>query len=570
MEISIDLTKMHFSQLHFQNFRSITRLKFKKLHRLNCFIGSHNSGKTNILDGISVFWDPYLRAKVQKNQLKVSLGQQVKKSPPILSFLGNSDIIRGFFELELDQNVKVWRENNFLNEIFINVAKIHNHKQTHDFLNIFLDNLETVASPMSVVAFRFDMALSNDLTSVNQKCYLRLRNDEIVPFSTPDLKIIIQAIGSAFIRRVHEVSFEQELLHNRFIDFIKNKDYDAISAIESFIKDIVDQEFVFELGNIIGQTQEIEVTIEQAFTSPLWRISKSTIRLIILASILTFNPINQIVIIDEPNLHLHPKGERKIARILEKISNTHQIFFSTHSTRVLIGHAYLVELVKGFTKMKPIRGERSMRKVVKLLGIRPSDSFGSDTVVFVEGLTDARVFRVFEDLIREIDFSKVFLFRVSYIGVGGWTNVKFVLSLELLRSKFVRSRAIAITDGDITGTETYFSLKKNWESVFPKSSFFTLHEQSIESLFLNNPLVFLRVKFKPQNKLPSLGELEDYIKKERMKGLSSDKTITRKIIENLFGLRYKSLIAEKLAKSFKKSEIPKYIVDFFNEFIIQN
>lgn len=552
---------MFIEKLRLQNFRSIPRLTLSNLHRLNCFLGPHNSGKSNILDGISIFWDAYTRAQVQRNQLKTSLGQEVQQAPPILSYIGKINVIRGLFELKVVKGIDTWRENSYLRENFVSTTFIHTQKRSHDIFNSFLDSLETMVNPSTIKALKFDMTLSQDqLMFIKQNCFLRLNNDELIPFQSENLPIIQQAIGSAFIRRFHEKSYH-EFLKESITRLIKNRNYEAITAIENFLKEVIGQVFVFELG----QEQEIEVTIEHAFTSPLWRISTSVIRMIALAYLLTANPINQIILLDNPSLHLHPKGERKLARKLVDFSTDHQLFFSTHSTRLLVGHAYLVDLIKGWTKVRPIKGEKSMKKVVKLLGIRPSDSFGADVVVFVEGRTDARVFRVFEDLILG-DRSRNLNNRVSYIGVGGWTNMKFVLSIELLKSKFVRSRALAITDGDIADSKDYLKIKKNWNSIFPDKSFFSLKENSIESLFINNPRVFLRA-FPKKNEYPSINEIQEFIKRNRERGVS-DKNITREILGRYGGKRYGSSMAELLAKKFILQEIPEYLIKFYNEFIL--
>jgi hypothetical protein len=204
-----------------------------------------------------------------------------------------------------------------------------------------------------------------------------------------------------------------------------------------------------------------------------------------------------------------------------------------------------------------------MKRVVKLLGIRPSDSFGSDVVVFVEGRTDARVYRVFEDKIKSN-----WPTRVTYIGVGGWTNIKFALSVELLRSKFVRSKAIAITDGDIVESDNYPKIKANWGMVFPKETFLSLKEECIESLFLNNPIVFIRLANNlDSDTFPNIERLKSIIVEKRNQGIS-DKTITVMIIEKYLNQNYRSSIAEKLTRLFKKEEIPRYLVEFYNRYIL--
>ncbi len=564
---------MIIKNLSLENFRSIVFLSLNEIQNLNSFIGPHNSGKTNILTGISVFWDPYLRARVQRKKLKDSLGYQTKQDfgtpGSILSYLGNTKYIHGTFELILNskkENLSSWMKNEVIQRSFIEISK--SFKKTYSVQN-FLSELEKLTDPSAITGFIFDLNLDSEFLSfTEEKCFICLSDGEKVQFDSEQLSIFIQVLGNVFFRRFHDIYSERKSLNNNLVKILQNRDYKAISLIEGFLKEILDQEFVFRLGNPTKSEknqQEVEVTIERAFTSPLWRISSSTARIIALAHLFTSSPVNQIIILDDPGLHLHPKGERALARKLESLSNDNQIFLSTHSSRFLIGHAYLVELRKGWTKISSVRGRRSMKRIVKLLGIRPSDSFGSDVVVFVEGRTDARVYRVFEDKLK----SKVLRpTRVTYIGVGGWTNIKFTLSIELLRSKFVRSKAIAITDGDIVESDTYLKIKGSWGMVFPKETFLSLKEECIESLFLNNPAIFIRLTNNlGKDTFPDIEKLKAIITKKRNQGIS-DKTITVTIIEKYLNQKYRSSTAEKLAMMFKKEEIPQYLVEFYTQFIL--
>ena len=148
--------------------------------------------------------------------------------------------------------------------------------------------------------------------------------------------------------------------------------------------------------------------------------------------------------------------------------------------------------------------------------------------------------------------------------------MKYVLSIELLKSKFVRSRALAITDGDIVSTKSYEKVKQNWQDVFQKDGdFFSLQEECIESLFLNNPRVFIRIIRQKERPSPSLAEIEQFIHQRRNHGLS-DKTITREIvIKYNIGRKYSSSIAERLANQFKEEEIPTYLAEFYKSHILQ-
>ena len=47
------------------------------------------------------------------------------------------------------------------------------------------------------------------------------------------------------------------------------------------------------------------------------------------------NPNNSVIIVDEPDLSLHPKWQQKILRVYKKIGENNQIIFATHSPHVM-------------------------------------------------------------------------------------------------------------------------------------------------------------------------------------------------------------------------------------------
>ena len=561
---------MFLTKIKIENFRSITSLSLTDLSSLNCFIGGHNSGKTNILDGISFFWDPQIRIETLSRKFHMK-STPVKEdfSKSILSYL-NTNFINGIFEFSLDKEngVQFWKGNEKLKTQFIHAAVEQNLNNPFDIYENFIDEVSSIVDIDNINKVTFNFSLNPEfLEFIQESLIFEVKNKEYLKYESVNvpISIIRQAVGSTYIRRFRYSNLDYENTRLGLLNILRGKEYQTISTIESFLRSIIGQEFIFKIGerDLEGKHQ-IDVTIERAFSSPLWRISESTQRLISIACLMTSDPsIHQIIIIDNPGLYLHPRGERALARKIESLTKHRQMFFSTHSSRLLIGQAYMVELRRGWSQVERIKGKKMMRKVVKLLGIRPSDSFGSDIVVFVEGRTDSRVFRIFEEKIRE-DKPELPRTRVSYIGVGGWTNMKYILSLELIKTKFVQSKAIAITDGDIVNSNTYLKLMKNWEEVFGnKQGFFSLKEESIESLFLNTPEVIHRYfVIEKQKKDVSVEEITGLIISYRKKGIS-DKTILQELLLKLdFAKRYTSKIAYQLANQFNLNEIPSYLKDF--------
>ncbi|MCK4849470.1 MAG: AAA family ATPase, partial [Candidatus Heimdallarchaeota archaeon] len=388
---------MFLKQVKIKNFRSITSLTLPVVKNLNCFIGAHNSGKTNILDGISVFWDNQVRSNILHKQFQSNIMAPVTEDfdRSILSYLDSNHIYGSFdFLTHKKKGLLPWRNNEYLKQQFTRTASYFKMNNPFECADKFIDELSSIVNLDQISTLKFNLSLNPELLEFTEESlYFGLSSsEEHIKYESINVPITIvrQAIGSTFIRRFHDVTYEFEVLRSEMVAILRSKDYKRITAIEKFLRDVIGQEFIFRIGgkDPEGNTQ-VEVTIERAFSSPLWRISSSTIRIIALACLLT-SDFRQIILIDNPGLFLHPRGERNLARKLEALAKSRQFLFSTHSSRLLIGYAHLVELRKGWTNIERIKGKKSMRKVVNLLGIRPSDSFGSDVVVFVEGRTDAR------------------------------------------------------------------------------------------------------------------------------------------------------------------------------------
>jgi predicted ATPase len=108
-----------------------------------------------------------------------------------------------------------------------------------------------------------------------------------------------------------------------------------------------------------------------------------------------------VVAIDEPNSFLHPGAARKLIEIL-KTYDQNQYVIATHSADLItairpeILHQVSWDTATGESKVRRI-DQSNMDDVAELLsdlGVRLSDVFGADRIVWVEGQTEAACFPV--------------------------------------------------------------------------------------------------------------------------------------------------------------------------------
>jgi predicted ATP-dependent endonuclease of OLD family len=131
----------------------------------------------------------------------------------------------------------------------------------------------------------------------------------------------------------------------------------------------------------------------------------------------------KLVLIEEPEVHLHPGLSRVVASYLRNKSSDVQMFLTTHSTEFvdssLYQNIYLISRdANNRTVCLPVGGEEDALRIPSELGLRPSTVFMYDRLVFVEGPSDEAVLR---ELARklDIDFSRA---NVGFVHMGGVRN----------------------------------------------------------------------------------------------------------------------------------------------------
>ncbi|MBN2499949.1 MAG: AAA family ATPase [Anaerolineales bacterium] len=119
--------------------------------------------------------------------------------------------------------------------------------------------------------------------------------------------------------------------------------------------------------------------------------------LAILFVVVTSN-IPQTIIIDEPQSFLHPGAIRKLFSILSHHYSQHQYIITTHSPTAIVSAnpQNIVHLQKeeyeSHAKNIDIRESTQVEKILADVGVRLSDVFGIDNVLWVEGTTEELCF----------------------------------------------------------------------------------------------------------------------------------------------------------------------------------
>ena len=170
--------------------------------------------------------------------------------------------------------------------------------------------------------------------------------------------------------------------------------------------------------------------------------------MIILSILETYVKISQrqnsyILLIEEPEVYLHPKLQRKMIDTLVNISETNQVIFTSHSpitvSKLSKEQIKLVRKENGVATIENI----DPKVVIDELGIKPDDILTHKGIIFVEGKDDKAIFEILLEKIEE-GLSE----KINVIDAGKCQDLKFYANAELLINNRFNTPTLIVRDTD--------------------------------------------------------------------------------------------------------------------------
>jgi predicted ATP-dependent endonuclease of OLD family len=201
-----------------------------------------------------------------------------------------------------------------------------------------------------------------------------------------------------------------------------------------------------------------------------------------------------IILLDEPEMGLHPDQQRKLIEYLDRFSRESnvQIFMATHSPVMLTFadkiNYYKVHNRKGNRSVVPVPKD-SIHTLMSDIGIKPSDYFNMDICLMVEGQTDV-IF--FEHIIRTFykkEFKNIHIGVIQYGGSAADGIIKNKIDISNLVS--AQKYTFWIRDRDSKPTDDPYSNSKKFCNKIKKAKHkcHILKKREIEYYFPDNVLI---------------------------------------------------------------------------------
>ena len=398
----INLYNMHLEKIYVQNYYSYKHYtEIKDIKNINYFIGSNGSGKSNLQKCFGMFYNMFQKYQIDHKNSTYNMDE-------------NTELLIGFvLNLEQDEfkkyatpyrkfdNIDVQKisiEKLFKNSSPISEKLVFTNKDGAK--NVFTKkngDIHTI-SPNEYFNRNYNIMPSDpNSTILNVAAYLenfftdlykelmsfftitKMQNDRKVnPVGTIMDDIPEWINGEHYTSYIMKLIIERGEKLNRYIDSIR-------TLSDKHILDI-------SLDLTKSNSTNLKIHMND-LPNPLGFNQLSSGEKMVLLFALLKEHDGKILCIEEPELHLHSKFQKKLCDIIKKIpeNTSKQIFIETHSP-IFTGcgkheSTYLTHKFESISHITPIN-DSNIDIIKQELGITYADIFDYDYIIIVEGKTE--------------------------------------------------------------------------------------------------------------------------------------------------------------------------------------
>jgi len=491
---------MKLTEWYVSGYRSIGKGQFSP-DQFNILIGRNNSGKSNILKSIKDVGGILLPNNRSHPFKRPRAGDIITRN-------NSHTEVKFDFEYNIESEFEYLAQrlkNHELDEEYIDIVKEQKAFSKIRFVQIQTENGNTtkwstnlpnkgmteVEGPGTTMAVRElppkDINRSGNTTHVKQILNNTLKQgyrkvDLVESFREPQ-----EEMGASRVDTLNRTG--EDLV--QVLDTMARNHPDEFEKVEGTYTEIMEGVTGLRTPFVSNQNTTVMVD-EKGFNDgfSLDEISAGSKEILtILTKIVKSEKNSEILLVEEPELHIHPNAQQAVYNLMRDVCSNGgpQIFLTTHSD-VFVNHtdsSNIVSVKRDIESSIEKLDRGSIDDVLEYLGYEKSEVFQSKGAVFVEGISDQKIFKQFAILLSEggyIDESLDEL-GITVRPLGGDRLTRHGGELHNSLSH-LRIPHFFITDSD---DQSPAKKSEKMQEDLNRAELHVLNEYCIESYLLKNP-----------------------------------------------------------------------------------
>lgn len=456
---------MNIRYLHIRNFKSIRDMEIEDIENALILVGRNSAGKTVVLDAIRLIGESYVPSPDDFNEEgeNIEITVNVEFSGEDMDMLHEQGIVskyrrRDLWEKEFAARLPSFKDGQLFFEMSVNkngsIRYTDGIRKNNPYIPLVFPKLYYIDSSRHFEQIQKDMLLFQEEEPMDrlrggrcvfdpartcQKCFNCIG---VIGKKTPEELNVLEAARlfeyklyqgklTRFTEKVNEC-FHKNGGHANTIYYYMDTDMDTVCHIRGFAKNN-----------------------ERGMYMPLEKMGNGMRSIYILSLLEAYvygsHPMPCIILLEDPEIFLHPRLQKVAGEILYRLSKKNQIIFSTHSPNMLFnftsGQIRQIRLDKDNYSVAVKQPD--IDRILDDLGYTANDLMNVSFVFIVEGKQDkSRLPLLLDKYYSEIRDENGDLSRIAIITTNSCTNIKTYANLKYINKLYLKDQFLMIRDGD--------------------------------------------------------------------------------------------------------------------------
>lgn len=456
---------MKISSISIDNFKSIRHLEINDVDSACILVGKNNAGKTVVLDAIKAVAGMSVIKPEQFNEYgkNIEIAMTLEYDENDMEILHSNGAVSKYKRRELwekdflsklpsfvdgklsftfilnkdgkiryDDGVK--RNNSYIKEVFPKIYFIDSSRNIKEFQ----DALLSFQGDGELYKMRENKCMFDTAKSCN-KCFSCIG---AINKKSPEALDIVETAKLLEYKVFSKKMDNFEALVNKYL---RNNGY-PMHHVKYQI--LCNPDEMFKLYGTVHNAER-NVTLDLSTMSAGMR--SMYLLSLLEAYISEENSVPSIIMIEDPEIYLHPQLQKTASEILFRLSKKNQVWFSTHSPNLIFNFSsrQIKQILLDEEFYTIVKENPDIDAILDDLGYTANDLMNVSFVFIVEGKQDSnRLPLLLEKYYSEIYDDNGMLQRISIIPTNSCTNIKTYANLKYINKLYLKDQFLMIRDSD--------------------------------------------------------------------------------------------------------------------------
>ncbi len=455
---------MKITDLHIRNFKSIRDMHIPDIENALILVGQNNTGKTTVMDAVRAAGGEYQIGPddFTEDRANIEIGVTLSFTDEDLSLLHHRGIVSHY------RNDDAWRRD-FCRKLpsfqdgmlrFTLTANRDGHIRYQDAGGRHNPHIPEVFPKIyyADTERRVEQLQSDLLLLQEDEILQKMRSGCCMFNQARECDYCFRCIGLIAKKTPAELdAFETSKLLDYKLYHL-NLDAFARKVNDCFHKNGGRESILYTMNRDVEKILQVTTEIThpaQNVPRPISRMGKGMRSIYLFSLLEAYTQIEEnlpsILMIEDPEIFLHPSLQKVCGKILYRLSAKNQVIFTTHSPNLLpnFNSRQIRQVILTKDGASDIRKTTDICAILDDLGYSAGDLMNVNFVFIVEGKQDKSCLPL---LLRryysETTDSQGNLSRIAIITTNSCTNIKTYANLKYMNQIYLRDQFLMVRDSD--------------------------------------------------------------------------------------------------------------------------